>query len=325
MSEDLTRELGAMTRRAARLRAIVGQFAAEPLHPVSLADIAATRCPLCGTDELLLSGYPFTRSALLARALLVHCLACGLSWVPRVPFDLGQYYCRTYASSIQPFRKYRGNFQDPQNPFWSSAQATKYLERAETHIGLLNRFHPNLGSVLDYGAGVGVTLAKLQNVKKYACEIDVFSRAILEELGVELVDGFERSLSFDAIITSHSLEHGLVSELPGLLGWFHDVLKPGGILLVEVPRGFNLMSAIFETTGHGQHLQEPHTIFFSSWSLARFLQNAGFELMAVEICDWTEKKLAGEGAELFPNLAEIRLPGEQPLAVARRRGEAADG
>lgn len=305
--------------------AALRSFTTEPLHPVSLTEVRKCSCVLCGTRNLLVSAYPFTSSVLFARLLLLHCPKCGLSWVPFIPFDLGEYYSRTYANEIQPFRAYEGRFHDPKNEFWGTRTAQRYILRADSHIDLLYRFSNDVASVLDYGAGLGITLSRLRGVRKYACELDPFSRRILADLNVNLVEPFSSSIQVDAVITSHALEHLPIEEVPRTLAWFRSILKPGGALVLEVPRGYNFMSKLTKKTSHGRFRQEPHTVFFSSLSLSMFLRRAGFELRGLSVCGWTEKRLSGAGEALIPDLPQIRIGNSQLVAVATTKLPTAEG
>ena len=313
--DQLRRLTGQLERHTATLRS----FKAEPLHPLRMRDLAAMRCSLCKTSDLLMSGYPFTNSALFARALLLHCSRCGLSWVPIVPFDLGKYYAQSYADEIQPYRMYEGEFYDSANPFWSTDQAARYISRADFHIDLLRKFGGDVDSILDYGAGLGITLHRLPDAtRKFACELDPFSQNILRNEGVELVEALTQGVGVQAIITSHALEHLLLNQLTDTLKWFYELLPPGGTLVIEVPKGYNMMAKFLRKTGHTRFRQEPHTIFFSSLSLAGFLKRAGFELAALNLCGWSQARVRSRGEGIIPDLAKIRIEGPQLVAVARR-------
>lgn len=308
-----------LEQQVRKLKRSLDDFVREPLHPIDLKTLGASKCQLCGNRELLVSSYPFSRSPLFARVILLHCMDCGISWSPIIPFDLDRYYATVYASEVQPFRKHAGLFYDKSNPFWQTKGAIRYRERAQEHIGLMKRFKPDFASVMDYGAGVGITLNELPpKVRRFASEMDENSQNILKGIGATLVDNHDRTHRYDVVLSSHSLEHGSLAELPKLLKWFYSVLNPGGICVIEVPRGFNLLSSALTTQGHGNNKQEPHTIFFSSASLYQLVKNAGFEIVGMGLCPWTRKKMAAEDSDMARALAKVDIGGEQPIAIAKR-------
>lgn len=299
------------------LRKVLQNLASHPLYPVNLKAIAACRCPLCGTDELLLSSYPFKKSPYFSRLLLLHCESCGLAWVDNIPFDLTQYYESLYANDVQPFRKYEGDFFSEANPFWETDQARNYLNRTNQHIRLLGGAERQFGQVMDYGCGIGITLHKINATAKYACELDKYSQEILRQNGIGLVESYDVSRKFDVILASHSLEHLMVGELSKILGWFREALSDNGRLLIEVPNGFTVVS-LLSGGQSSSHAQEPHTIFFTSYSLYKFVKASGFEIVKLGLCEWTRKALA-RTPDLIPGVEKIGFETKQPVLLAKRR------
>jgi SAM-dependent methyltransferase len=275
--------------------------AASPRH--SLADLAAQRCAACCGQDLVVCRYPAFRSPIFAGQLLCQCRDCGLAWVPNTELDLAAFYEGGYAAAFSPERIYDGPFYGPDNPIWQGPK-TRPHQRAETHAQLVARFGP-LGRVLDLGAGVGFFLRAVAADEKYACELDPNGARILtEELGVTLLPGPEaRQDFFDLVVASHVLEHFTYLDLPKILAHVWRALHPGGVFLIEVPTGAEQLDAFSAGRRGRKQRLEPHTLFFSSDAMLRFLHAAGFEMLEVPLCAWTVRasgqgRIAGLGARL---------------------------
>lgn len=84
--------------------------------------------------------------------------------------------------------------------------------------------------------------------------------------------------SFDAITLFHVLEH--VTDPRRYLDTVHNLLRPGGLLVIEVPDhgspGFRLLGVRHLCTDYPHHLY-----FFTRGTLSRLLHAAGFQVEAV--------------------------------------------
>lgn len=109
----------------------------------------------------------------------------------------------------------------------------------------------------------------------------------------------------------------MIGELPKILAWFREVLSDKGELLIEVPNGFTVVSLLAggQSSSHGQ---EPHTIFFTSYSLYEFVKAAGFEITKLGLCEWTRTALA-RTPELIPEVEEIGFEAKHPTILAKKR------
>jgi SAM-dependent methyltransferase len=96
--------------------------------------------------------------------------------------------------------------------------------------------------ILDAGCGTGAILKRLGHPEKNV-GIDLAPEVIslCQQRGLHNVQLADISAlpfadaSFDAVICSSVLYHQWVKDVPGALGELHRVLRPGGLLLVNVP------------------------------------------------------------------------------------------
>jgi len=129
----------------------------------------------------------------------------------------------------------------------ADAYNTWLFERARPHLG---------GRVLDAGAGIGTfTEFAAQGRQVVAVEPDPEQLAILRERfdgreDVRVVGGTIEDVSgeFDSIICLNVLEH--IPDDRGTLQRFHDLLAPGGALLLLVPAHPSLYGGIDRTVQH---------------------------------------------------------------------------
>src|SRR5438445_12580437 len=105
--------------------------------------------------------------------------------------------------------------------------------------------------VLDVGCGTGAILKQLGNPEKNV-GIDLAPEAIsfCRQRGLDNVRQGDigalpfADASFDAVICSSVLYHQWVSDIPGAAREMHRILRPGGLLLINVPAFPCLYSAV---------------------------------------------------------------------------------
>jgi SAM-dependent methyltransferase len=119
----------------------------------------------------------------------------------------------------------------------------------------------------------------------------------------------EPDSAYDLIGASHSLEH--VEDAPGVLRRFCELLRPGGHLLIEVPR--------CSTEYYRAETQDtPHTWFLTEDSLARMAIAAQLEVVAIEAwcAGWDSPNASEGGKHYYHNpsgsvvMALFRKPGQ---------------
>jgi SAM-dependent methyltransferase len=207
----------------------------------------------------------------------VSCAACGLVYQQR----------RLTVEHIRPY--YDGEYiaHQPRNrwgllaPLFARAMGT--LDRAKLRMV---RRYVDLGAgdrVLDVGCGSGDFLAHVHDVTRAQCAgvdfVDLSARP--EFAGVEFHHGlfYDQPVGsdrFDLVTMWHFLEHDY-DPLRSLLH-ARAALKPGGALIVEVPRLDSLSFRLFRHRWPG--LQAPqHTALYDRKHLLGLVERAGFEVV----------------------------------------------
>lgn len=230
-----------------------------------------TSCPVC-------SGKQFS-SLFMARDYITdlffnvaRCAACRLVQVhPRPASDeLGRFYPELYYGD-QPF-------------FYERVDASSRFRQVSRQVKAGDR-------VLDVGCGRGLVLAKLRErgCAVVGTELSAHSsKYAREQLGLEILqknlgDCAFPDNAFDCITLFHSLEHlpDPLDELREL----HRIVKPGGRILVEVPRFDSFYSKIFRDKWF--HLDVPrHLYHFEDDTLMPLLEKGGFEVIEVKKYDF---------------------------------------
>ncbi len=207
----------------------------------------------------------------------VRCCGCGLAYQnPRVsPDHIGAYYDDTYIAH----RKKRD--WGPLTPLFERAM-NKLDADKDRIVSRYLRLGPG-SEVLDVGCAVGTFLQRLR--RKYGARtagVDFKDLSAAPSMqGVEFHCGlfYDAALErdrFDLVTMWHFLEHDY--DPMRSLETARRVMKPGGRLVVEVPR---LDSRTFRWFGdRWPGLQAPqHTVLFDRDTLLRSVRQAGFEVV----------------------------------------------
>ncbi len=214
-------------------------------------------------------------------ARVVECAACGFAHLDPKPES------KTLASF------YEDTFYDEANP--------DYLAKTEREIAYWNRVvfaakEKNLrnflgasGWILDIGCCGGFLLRYFadhgwevlglepgRSAYAWACKKsripavqDFFERVPEEELG-----------TFDAVHLAFVMEH--VSEPKAFIAKIHRVLKPGGVVCIEVPNDFNALQGVVTSVlaKEAYWVCAPdHINYFSFESMEKLLINGGFTIL----------------------------------------------
>ena len=218
-------------------------------------------CNLCGsTDASLLSRR--SRSGKPLRTVI--CRQCGLAWSDPRPHDPREFYAERYRVD------YKG----------ACAPKPKHVLRAgKTALSRFAKIRDRLAGVrtiLDVGTGGGEFAYLLRSLGYDLKGVEPnrgYADYSVAEYGLDVRVGFVEQCdfaanAFDLITIWHVLEH---TENPGgvlakLLGW----LRPGGVLVVEVPS----IEATCQSPKSTFH--EAHLYHFNVASLRRLAERTGF-------------------------------------------------
>ncbi|HEY7033952.1 MAG TPA: class I SAM-dependent methyltransferase [Thermomicrobiales bacterium] len=164
--------------------------------------------------------------------------------------------------------------------------------------------------ILDAGCGTGQMLKCLESHGE-AIGIDSSSQAVgyAQERGVRrlvrgsITDPPFRGGSFDCVVALDVIEH--VDDDVGILTKLHEVVKPGGHLIVTVPAFRTLWSEHDEINQHKRR--------YRAGQLAHLIEEAGFDLQRVSYCNTT----------LFLPVLAMRKAKNLLRSVRRARGRTA--
>jgi SAM-dependent methyltransferase len=243
---------------------------------------AVPNCMLCGC--VVVSRDPRWESLLALRApyAVLHCDACSLRWLSPRPSAAG--YQALYSN-----RNYFGGVGAVPEDY-----SRVVAERRDAFSRRLLRIERHCGSgrplkLLDYGAAFGdfVELARARGHHCDGIELSDDARGMaLREHGIELMSpGQEDTIAagiYDVLHMNHVLEH-MPDPLAHLRRCGHW-LRPGGLLVVEVPQQFdNLLDRTRRLLSVGGRQREfnayslHHTYFFSPRSLREVARRSGLE------------------------------------------------
>jgi 2-polyprenyl-3-methyl-5-hydroxy-6-metoxy-1,4-benzoquinol methylase/protein-L-isoaspartate O-methyltransferase len=181
---------------------------------------------------------------------------------------------------------YRSFYRGQLNEQGLIAHREKGRAQAMSQLAYLREQRPGLklSTALDYGTAEGSLGHALRDIadKVWVTEMDPQFVALLrvdplltfvehKELASGSFDGF-----FDLVCISHVLEH--LTDPYQVMDMFAAVLKPGGLLLVDIPNEVRLLQRGFQAKGH--------LSYFTKESFAQFVDVQGcFDLVEVRTCN----------------------------------------
>jgi 2-polyprenyl-3-methyl-5-hydroxy-6-metoxy-1,4-benzoquinol methylase len=241
------------------------------LTPAALKVAAHPRpCPLCGGGAHEVVG---TRDRGGAPLRTVMCRGCGHVFTNPAPneAELAAYYAERYR------RDYKGVLTPkPKHVLRAGQRALERLARLRPYL-------PPPATVLDVGAGGGEFAYLLARAGYAVVGVEpnagyaAFARQSygLDIRAATLEQTDFDAATFDAVTLHHVLEH--VAEPRAALARFRRWLKPGGLIVVEVPNVLSWFHAPHRRF-HAAHL---HT--FHAAGLADLFANAGFAVADLTI------------------------------------------
>jgi 2-polyprenyl-3-methyl-5-hydroxy-6-metoxy-1,4-benzoquinol methylase len=204
---------------------------------------------------------------------------------------------------------YRSFYRGALDQSGLAAHRQKGTEQAKGQIAYLLEQQPGLkvSAALDYGTAEGSLGHELCAVadQVWVTEMDPQFVALLKqdplltlvdhkELAAQRFEGF-----FDVVCISHVLEH--LTDPYEAMELFTSVLKPGGLLLVDIPNEVRMLQRGFQGRGH--------LSYFTKESFGRFVETHGcFDLLEIRTCNREVDVYIDSG---------FRAPEEYSISLAR--------
>lgn len=151
---------------------------------------------------------------------------------------------------------------------------------AERYVGVLKRYAPDGGRVLDIGCGTGSVLDCLRSEPEWRCDgVDVSEAAVRQASSIAPVvraDAAELPFDdaeFDAILILDVLEH---TESPlRVLREARRVTNDSGVLVISTPNAGSLLRPLLGKRWHG-FADTTHIYFFTRFALEHLLAASGW-------------------------------------------------
>lgn len=228
-------------------------------------------CNLCGSEQT----HPFCPENGLS---LVQCSACGLVYVSPRPdaHELYALYGATYFENDESGTVgYTNYLRDEPNIRRTFARRLRYLSR-----------YLQPGKLLDVGCAAGFFLdvAARQGWQVQGLDVSTFAVSYTRErFGYDVRAGAFTEMeyapaSFDLVTMWDVIEH--VPDPAAYIRRAAEVLKPGGILALATPDVSSLPARLTGRRWVGYKLSEEHVYYFSTATLTRMLEEAGFEVIS---------------------------------------------
>lgn len=193
-------------------------------------------------------------------------------------------------------------FQNPRKPESPDINLSKnyyhpnFLISENAHMKLFeekyNEFlsHRRPGKILDIGCATGSFLRVMKNngwqvsgidVSEWACDYSK-SQGLQNIFCTTIENALFDNESFDAVNMNHTLEH--VHDPIKTLTEVYRVLKPGGLLLIEVPNerlfpyNYKLINALMPKHLPRRNTPHSHFCLFTTRTLKKNLEMSGFKI-----------------------------------------------
>ncbi|HET8938542.1 MAG TPA: class I SAM-dependent methyltransferase [Polyangiales bacterium] len=192
---------------------------------------------------------------------LDHCAACGHVYTRLTPRKLILQLMYGHLSYWNVDKEHQGIATMEQGPHWRGFVAARM--NALRHAGLLE---DGPKRIFEIGCAEGMLLHELSQLGHEALGSELnepVARAGMQSLGVQIRTGMFEEIAlptghYDAVISFHTIEH--IIDLERTFRKIARILKPDGVLLIEVP------------TGPEEYTNRDHVHFFNEASLQRLLE-----------------------------------------------------
>jgi 2-polyprenyl-3-methyl-5-hydroxy-6-metoxy-1,4-benzoquinol methylase len=239
-------------------------------------------CPLCDSEErdvfLTSKDYLYSKEVFS----IDKCCECNAIYTnPRVREEsIGEYYHDEYRSYAKETRK---------SSFIKKVRWLMGKLFSNSRKSLVKHFlENNVNNVLEVGPGNGslINFLTKNKIKCTAVEINDECVRSIKSKGVECFNGSLTSLEgvlegriFDAIIMIHVFEH--LYDPVSTLDLAKKLLKPGGVLYLEVPDAGSLEAKLFGKYWRGYELPR-HIVHYNKIIMKSLLENTGYRNVQIK-------------------------------------------
>jgi predicted TPR repeat methyltransferase len=170
--------------------------------------------------------------------------------------------------------------------------------------------HDRISEVAQRAVGVDIDAEVVEMLKAKGVQ-DIYALDVTQEVTEPAI----RDTAFDLVILGEVLEHigNPVAFLQGLKANFG---RPGQRLLVTVPNALNLHS-VLDIARTQECVNTDHRFWFTPYTLARVLTEAGFTVDQVETCLWGEVPNTLKGRTYRTLVSRFGLLQDHLVAFAR--------
>jgi SAM-dependent methyltransferase len=232
-------------------------------------------CVCCGSSHL------FSTATVLDKVSLSTCQECGAACtVPKpTPEELDQQYSHAYYG--------------PDNVKFISLMERVVIALTQRRARWIDSKIAAPGKILEIGCGRGILLAALSQLGHECHGIERSDLAATRAQRTAGIRIYPKPLEhcdmpesyFDLVLLWHVLEH--LDSPADTLHRVFKLMRPGGMLIIEVPNFSSLQSRFFGK--HWFHLDlERHLFHFSASGLRRLLTTCGFRQISCHTFSWEQ-------------------------------------
>ncbi|MCB9030489.1 MAG: methyltransferase domain-containing protein [Deltaproteobacteria bacterium] len=244
-------------------------------------------CPICESKESSTDSKASFYLNLPESFRVTICNSCEMRWLNPQPTP--EEYQAIYSESYFSGHGGTSEFPAPKENYEEDVINTRYVW-FEKRLDNIRAIFPEAKSILDIGAGTGdfLHLAQKRGFEVAGLELSEFGcKRAKEKFSLELacieLDNFESEHKFDVVHLSHVFEH--LTDPNTSLQKIYSLLKPGGIVIIEVPNQFRSWVDNFVDSLQGRK-QQPrslhsihHPFFYGIQQLSTVVKKNNFEIL----------------------------------------------
>jgi SAM-dependent methyltransferase len=252
-------------------------------------------CPVCKNSRWHNDRLAERMLGLVEPYRIQFCGGCGQGrLVPQLSTaELRSLYDGSYFNNAHDLSRTGANLKAPEVDYASQVVPERLAKFSRT-LRDLRRLAPQACTLLDVGAATGemVRLARDAGLVADGLEFSEYaSRRARELYGIELMNvplaDLQASADYDLIHLNHVFEH--FNDPLAELARLRRLLKPGGLLYIEVPLQFHVVTRMRMRirpvdpglSVHSLH----HPFFYNADTLRRLLSANGFEVLRTRVFD----------------------------------------